>query len=179
MISRRTPVVAWRPSTLQVQCLRRCLRGTSYIMLVRAVCRWRVSVVQSLRHQALQRLRQASVTQQHSLAALRKSIPRLAQRGTAPLAQLARTSRLLWLCRAIGRWRASAATLAVEYGRPLQSAGTVDGTNATRARTKRAGAQEIALMDLRTECTTLRVAAAERERQLALAQKQLAHEVDR
>ena len=76
-----------------------CLkRAGEYQLAVVAVCRWRVAVVQILRHQSLQKLRHSSLQQQQTLATLRKSIPRGAQRGAHPLAQLARMKRLLWLC---------------------------------------------------------------------------------
>ena len=151
------------------------MRAAGHCRLSRSLSRWRLSVVHVLRHAALQKLRQSAMTHQQSLATLRKSMPRASQRGTAPLAQLARTARLLWLCRALGRWRLLAMAI-VEHERPPSAA---EGVTIARVRVKRAGAQEIALMELRSECAALRAAATERERALALAQKQLAHETDR
>ncbi|KAL1514675.1 hypothetical protein AB1Y20_003763 [Prymnesium parvum] len=169
----RTVVVPHRSA------LARVLRGRAYSKLIVALYRWRVGIGLLLRHQALHKLRQASQTHQQMITNLRKTAPRGSQRALQPLAHFSRISRALGLSCAIGQWKLFCAANATSAVLMTSSALSGNGTFTARARVKKASAQELALAEMRSECDSLRAEAVERERQLALVQKQLAAAVDR
>ena len=168
-----------------------------YQTLVAALSRWRVAIAQMLQHQALLKLRHVSLTQQQTLATLRKGPP-----GGAPhvgpaaaverrkvfesddqpqkrllLKRILLLKRLLSLSNFLSHWKLF---VVADTGRHSgQTWAVTHAVGAAQVRLKRAGAQEAALAGLRAECAALRERERERERQLALAQKQLAAAVDR
>ena len=192
------PPPAARPGTSRSNVLLRVLRGAWYQTLVAALSRWRVAIAQTLQHQALQKLRQVSLTQQQTLAALRKGPPAGASHGGPAAAGVERRrvfesddqpqkrlmlkrllllKRLVCLSGSLSQWRLS---VVADAGRHSgQTWAVTHAVGAAQVRLKRAGAQEAALAALRAECAALRERERERERQLALAQKQLAVAVDR
>lgn len=124
-----------------------------------------------LRSQALNKLRSTAQAQQQMLTSLRRSAPCTLNQ---PLSRFFRMRRVSALCSAVCQWRLVAGALNEWAAGAASSA-----ISSSKTRLKRAGAQESALLELRAECEALRAHATERERQLALVQKQLATAVSR